>query len=295
MSVAIIINPTAGGNGRAGDRDRHVELAHHVALASGRRADVFFTEHSGHARELAAAARARGAGLVVAWGGDGTINEVASALAFGEVPLAVVPGGSGNGLARALGIASDPAEALRAAFHAEPQAIDVGEIDGRLFVNVAGVGFDAHVASHFNAPENAMRGFAGYAFQTVRGLIEYEASVYEVATPHSRVMVRALFIVLANGAEFGNGVRIAPLARVDDGSLDLVVVEERSRVGTVWEMRRLLSGGLDRAPTWSSRRVQRVTIESAQPMMFHVDGESVQGGTRLEARIHPAALKVCSR
>jgi len=295
MSVAIIINPVSGAAGGAAGAEDFGALARHVALETGDRADVFITARSGHARELAQAARADGARLVVACGGDGTINEVASALAFGEIPLAVVPAGSGNGLARALGICSDPADALRAALRSEPQSIDVGEIDGRFFVNVAGVGFDAHVASLFNAPDNAMRGFAGYAFFTVRGLWEYEAGVYDVVTPHSRATVRALLIALANGAEFGNGVRIAPLARVDDGALDLVVVEERSRMTTIWNMRRLLSGALDRAPIWSSRRVKEVTIESEQPMMFHVDGESVQGGTRLQARIHPAALKICSR
>ena len=264
-----------------------------MAAACGEQADVFVTEQAGHARELARAARAGGARLVVAWGGDGTVNEVASALAFGDAHFAIVPAGSGNGLARELAISADPAAALTSALRAAPRTIDAGEIDGRLFVNLAGIGFDAHVAAQFNAPDNRRRGLAGYAILTARALARYAVARYDIVTPDSRQSVRALLIVLANGCEFGNRIRIAPGACVDDGALDLVVVEERTRLATVWSMRRLVRGSVDRAAAWSSRRVQRVAIESHAPMMFHVDGEAIQGGTRLEARVHPGALKIC--
>jgi YegS/Rv2252/BmrU family lipid kinase len=293
MSIAIIINPMSGARGRASAIGSRVELARRVAAGRGETADVFVTEQVGHARDLAQTARAGGARLVVAWGGDGTVNEVASALAFGDVPLGIVPAGSGNGLARQLGIAAHPETALIAALRATPRAIDAGEIAGRLFVNVAGIGFDAHIAARFNAAENPRRGLAGYAVLTARSLADYTCGRYEVVTPDSRVTVCALLIALANGTEFGNRIRIAPGARVDDGALDLVIVEERSRLGTMCSMWRLLCGSVDRAPIWSSRRVQQVTIDSDTPMMFHVDGEAIQGGTRLDARVHPGALRVC--
>lgn len=295
MSVAIIINPIAGARGRSASSGDCVELARRVAQESGQHADVFVTERPGHARELARTAGGSGATLVIAWGGDGTVNEVASALAFGDVPLGVVADGSGNGLARCLGIVGDPAEALRRAIRAEPRAIDVGEIDGRLFVNLAGIGFDAYIASRFNAPDNPKRGLATYALLTMRGLLEYESRSYDVITPESRTTVRALLVLVANGTEFGNRIRIAPQARLDDGALDLVVVEEQSRAKTIWNLPRLFVGAVERSPIWSARLVQRVTIESEHAMVFHVDGEPVMGGTRLDARIHPAALKICSR
>src|SRR5262245_20218832 len=104
----------------------------------GLRAEVFLTERGGHARELATGALERGATVVVAWGGDGTVNEVAAALAFRHAALGVVPSGSGNGLARELGIPTDPAAALTIALAGRLRVIDCGELDGRLFVNVAG-------------------------------------------------------------------------------------------------------------------------------------------------------------
>ena len=288
----MIINPASGARGRAAAVADRVELARRVAEACGETADVFVTERAGHARDLARTARAGGARLVVAWGGDGTVNEVASALAFGDVPLGIVPAGSGNGLAHELGISDDPATALAAACRAVPRTIDAGEIDGRLFVNVAGIGFDAYIAARFNASNNRRRGLAGYALLIARSLPGYACGRYEIVTPDARATVCAVMVVLANGTEFGNRLRIAPGARIDDGALDLVIVTERSRLETVWNMRWL--GSIDRSSIWSSRRVRQVAIDSDVPMIFHVDGEPIHGGLHLDAKVHAGALRVAA-
>jgi diacylglycerol kinase (ATP) len=293
MSVVVIINPIAGASRRAVSVAARVDLARRVAAASGETADVLVTEQAGHAGELARTACAGGARLVVAWGGDGTVNEVASALAFGDVALAIVPDGSGNGLARALRIPRDAPSALAAALKGTARAIDAGELGGRLFFNVAGIGFDAHVAARFNASGNRRRGLAAYVSLVAREALGYRAARYTITTPEGRASVRSWLVVLANGTEFGNRIRIAPRARVDDGLLDLVIVKENSRLGTLWGMRRLVTGSVERAPQWSSRPIGQATIDSDAPMMFHVDGEPVQGGTTLEARVHPGALKIC--
>src|SRR5262249_34444566 len=153
VSIAIIINPIAGGARPEVARMR-AELAVAVIEQHGETADVVVTERAGHARWLAKAAVNRGARLVIAWGGDGTINEVASALAFGEIPIGIIAAGSGNGLATDLGIDRHAERAITDAMHATPRPIDLGELDGRLFANVAGVGLDAHVASRFNTAGN---------------------------------------------------------------------------------------------------------------------------------------------
>ena len=137
MSIAIIINPISGGASPEAAR-RRAERASAVLTSSGEDGEIFVTERKGHARELAAGAVARGARLVVAWGGDGTVNEVASALAFTRTALAIVPSGSGNGLARELGIARRPERAILQALAATPKAIDAGELGGRMFFSVAG-------------------------------------------------------------------------------------------------------------------------------------------------------------
>lgn len=102
-------------------------------------------------------------------------------------------------------------------------------------------------------------------------------------------------MTIANSAQFGNNARIAPGARVDDGELDLVVLEERSRFGTICRVPRLFNGTIGRVPGCTIRRIREVTIEADQPMAYHVDGEPVTGGTRLSARVHPGALMVAVR
>ena len=289
MSVAVIINPIAGG-GRDSVGAR-VDLARRAAADCGETADVTVTEARGHARALARAARANGARRIIAWGGDGTINEVAGEVAFSGLPIGIVPAGSGNGLARVLGLHQKPLAALRTALGGTPRAIDAGEIAGRLFVNLAGIGFDAHVAARFNAG-STVRGVRGYVLQTARSLLRYQPRQYRLVTDGQSTTVRALFIVVANGREFGNGMLIAPDARIDDGALEVVVVEERSRAATICRVPWLLARSIHRVPIWSSRRGSRIAIACDEPMLFHVDGETVQGGITLDARVHPGALTV---
>jgi diacylglycerol kinase (ATP) len=289
LSVAIIINPIAGGARPAVARTR-AQLALTVVDQHGDPAEVFVTEGVGHARDLAKAAVGRGARLVMAWGGDGTINEVASALAFDEIPLGIIPAGSGNGLARELGVHPRPERAIADALAAEPRPMDLGEIEGRLFANTAGAGFDAHIASRFAASRH--RGFLGYAGITARALADYAPLTYRITTQSGTVNVRAVLVTIANSAQFGNGALIAPGAKVDDGVLDLVVVEERSRFATVCQVPRLFNGTVGRIRGCTIRQIERVTIEADRPMTFHVDGEPVTGGTRLTVRVHPGALRV---
>jgi YegS/Rv2252/BmrU family lipid kinase len=291
-AIAIIINPISGGVRPEAARMR-AELASAIVDRHGDPAEVFVTERAGHARVLTRAAVSRGARLVMAWGGDGTINEVASALAFGEVPLGIVPAGSGNGLARQLGVPANAADAIRHAIRMEPRRIDIGEMGDRLFVNIAGIGVDAHVAWRFNERGGGRRGFITYAATTAAAMMTYRPAQYSITTPDGRVEVRAILVTVANSSEFGNGACIAPGACVDDGLLDLVVMEERWRLRTLWNLPRLFNNTVDRAPGCTIQRIDRATIESEQPMFYHVDGEPVAGGTSLRVRIHPGALNVC--
>ena len=292
MSVTIIINPIAGGARPSVARSR-AQLALTVVDQHGDPAEVFVTEGVGHARDLAKAAVGRGARLVMAWGGDGTINEVASALAFGEIPLGIIPAGSGNGLARELGVHPRPERAIADALAAEPRPMDLGEIEGRLFANTAGAGFDAHIASRFAASRR--RGFLGYAGITARALRTYQPGHYRVTIGGIETAHRAILVTIANSAQFGNNARIAPGARVDDGELDLVVMEEQSRIATLCGMPRLFNGTVERVRGCTIRRIREATIESDQPMTYHVDGEPVHGGTSLRVRVHPGALMVAVR
>lgn len=291
--VSVIINPISGGASHDAARTR-AQTALSAIERHGDQAEVFITERTGHARELAKAAVRRGSRLVLAWGGDGTINEVASALAFDDVPLGIVPSGSGNGLATELRIDRRPDKAIAAALQAVPRRIDLGEVGGRLFVNVAGVGIDAYVAHQFNQAGNIRRGFLTYARITSRALFTYAPLSYRIVTDSGTFETHAVVLTIANGAQYGNNARIAPNASLDDGLLDLVVITESSRLLTVLNVPRLFNRTADRVPGCRITRMRAAAIESSQPMTFHVDGEPAMGGTTLKVRVHPGALWIAA-
>src|SRR6185369_6440673 len=168
-----------------------------------------------------------------------------------------------------------------------------GEIGGRFFVNIAGIGVDAYVASRFSLARR--RGFLGYVGITARALVTYVPTQYRITSGGTTVNTRAILVTIANSAQFGNGARIAPGARVDDGLLDLVMVQERFRLVTLGQLPRLFNGTVDRIRGCTIQKIREVTVEADQPMTFHVDGEPVVGGTRLAARVHPGALQVAVR
>ena len=288
--LAFIINPVAGSARRGSGRADLVGAIRRRCAVAGADHEVAFTERPGHGRELAAALAGRGFSPVVAWGGDGTVNEVASALMRGSAVLGIVPAGSGNGLARELGISLRPEEAIDTALRGRDRVIDVGELAGRPFVNLAGVGLPASVADLF--ARLAGRGLAGYVLATAHELLRYRSERYAVATCERTLEQPALFIELANGRQYGNGAVVAPHARLDDGRLDLVSVDPIGPARAVWGLWRLFNGTIDRHSYVHCSQVDRVTISADRPLRFHVDGEPVQGGCRLSATVHPAALRV---
>jgi diacylglycerol kinase (ATP) len=235
---------------------------------------------------------AGGATLVIAWGGDGTINEVASELAFRDVAFAVIPAGSGNGLARELKIPCDVSHAFAVAFDGAERVIDAGEIEGRLFFNVAGVGLDAQVAQEFAAHGLVRRGFSRYIEIATRRLFSFRAGEYRIVADGVATQTRAILIAIANGRQYGNGAIIAPDARIDDGRLDVIVVRERSALMAISQIPWLFSGRIGRVPGISMTSAREVTIESADRMVYHADGEPGEGGTSIAARIRPRALRV---
>jgi YegS/Rv2252/BmrU family lipid kinase len=291
VSRVVIINPVSGG-GRHRGRER-ASLAASALAGAGFSAEILLTERRGHARELAAAAVARGVTLVCAWGGDGTMNEVASALVRSPASLGLIPAGSGNGLARTLGVAPDPARAIVDACRATPRTMDAGQCEGEWFFSVAGVGFDARVAAGFDAAGFGRRGLSTYVRVTARAFLTYRARAYTI--DGVRTARPALLVTVANSAQFGNGAWIAPHARVDDGRLDLVVVQERHRLASLWAIPRLFTKTVDRVPGVSIRPVSRVVIEDAQPFPYHLDGEPKRPAARLTIEVRPAALQVSVR
>lgn len=252
---------------------------------------MYVTECPGHAYELARAAVERAVPVVCAWGGDGTINEVVRALAFSPAALAIVPGGSGNGFARDLGIPLDPDAALQHLARATARRIDVGELAGRLFCNVAGIGLDALVAARVGQRTDR-GGLPAYLIETTRELWSSRPVEYQIQADHHSFSRRALVVALANSRQYGYRTRIAPTAKLDDGFLDLVVVEGRSLAGNLVRVPSLYTGRFHKVSGVTTLKVGEVQVVADAPMMFHVDGEPVVGDSRLTGRVHPGALRV---
>ena len=290
-TVAVIINPISGITGRLGAARTRAEQAAALIAARGLDAQVFVTERQGHARELAEAALTRGVVSVLAWGGDGTVNEVASALAFRDATLGIIPSGSGNGLARELRIPLDPARAFAVALGGRECRIDGGELDRRLFFNIAGIGLDARVA-HCFADSFARRGLVRYLTIAARELFTFRSSPYAIVTDGAMVRVDALLIAIANARQYGNGALIAPAAALDDGRLDVVVVAGRSPFATILQAPRLFTGQIGRAPGVTSVKAVEVEVTSDHAVPYHVDGEPFVGGLSVRARSRPGALRL---
>ena len=290
--IHVIINPISGAGSDVNAGARRAGIVEDAARERSLEVNVAVTRSAGHARELGAAALTAGAAAVVVWGGDGTFNEAASALIGSSIPVGLVPAGSGNGLAGALGLPRDPLVALRVAFDGRPRTIDAGRMAGRSFFNIGGIGFDARVANLFNQRGAGARGGWPYFVIGVREGCTYCALDYDVRLDDEPFKYKALLMAFANGREYGLGARIAPDASLDDGLLDAIIVPERGIVSRFWDARHLAKGTPQLAPRVITRRVRRAVIEAEGEMEFHVDGEPGRAKGRIEVEVIPGALVI---
>ena len=260
------------------------------AFAAHHGATVTPTTHPRHATALAARALAEGYELIVAAGGDGTINEIAAVLAGTGATLGLVPCGSGNGLGRHLGIHGSVTQALRLLTDGVPQLIDSGRADGHPFFTVAGLGFEAEIADRFNRLPR--RGFLRYLLLSARTFASWRPQDYTIIHRGGREPVRAFTLAVANASQYGNHARIAPRARTDDGRLDLCAVPPISLWNALPLTTRLFSGTVDRVPGVISRQAEHFIVERAAPGLLHTDGEVHPAGRRVEFTVRPASLRV---
>jgi YegS/Rv2252/BmrU family lipid kinase len=292
MRITAIINPVSGAGLDRSAADRRIALLRDTLARTGLSASIHLTERSGHARELAQAAVASHADLAIVWGGDGTVNEVGSGLMNSPTALGLVPAGSGNGLAAGLCVPWRPDAAIQKAVTSPVRTIDVGLLDDRPFFNVAGIGFDAHVAELFNRRGRGNRGRWPYVVIGVREGCRYSARAYRLRLDDEDCRSTALLMAFANGREYGSGACIAPGARLDDGLLEAAIVEDRPVLSRFLHTRYLAMGAFQRTPGVRFRQVRHATIETDGPIEFHVDGEPAVTRDRVEVRILPGALKV---
>lgn len=282
LKTRFIVNPRSGRN--------RAKASRALAFASRHGHSLALTTHAGHAAELARRALDDGCQLIVAVGGDGTLNEVAGALLDGPATLGLVPCGSGNGLARHLGIYGPHRHVFRTLTEGRSCLIDTGLADGHPFFTTAGLGFEAEISARFN--QSGRRGFLRYLALSVTAFREWQPEECVITHESSRERVRAFTLTAANASQYGNNARIAPQARVDDGLLDLCVVPPITPWNALPLLGRLFTGTLAGARDITFRQYARFTIERAAPGLIHTDGEVHHAGARVEFAIRPRSLRV---
>jgi diacylglycerol kinase (ATP) len=289
MKIRFILNPCSGRNAR---RPWLAGFIREFIAARSLDAELVLTAGPRHATELAHAALAAGCDRVIAVGGDGTMNETAQALLHSPAALGLVPCGSGNGLALHLGIPTGlrGALALAADDTSRVAAIDTGTANGRPFFNAMGCGFDAEISRRFN--RLARRGLAAYARI---GLAAFRARQPQWTLIHGdgrSESLHTLLVAVANSDQYGNGARIAPGARVDDGQLDLVAVRPVNVASAAPLLARLFLGKIAGSPRVFRLRSARFLIERASPGLIHTDGETHETGALIDVRVHPRSLRL---
>lgn len=286
--VHFIVNPVAGT--RQVLKSKLPELLSKNLDAEQFDYDIRWTESRGHATELATQAVNDNVDLVVAVGGDGSINEVANALAGTQVPLGVLPFGSGNGLARHLGYPMRKSKAIRVFNRFKVDEMDLFQLSNSYICSTAGIGFDAYVAEQFDNKKS--RGFLGYALGILRAFIKYPYFDYRLELPDRELTGKAFMIVLCNSSQHGYNLKIAPKASVQDGVMDVWVLDKFPRWKATFIFFSILRGLHHKSRYFNSYLTNQVIVETQEPIHFHTDGEPVKKISRIEAEVKPRALRV---
>ena len=288
LRLCFILNP-ASGTGRR--HDWPALLARHLDPARVQ-ADIRRTEYAGHAEALARAAAADGCRVVVAVGGDGTVNEVGRGLLGTGAALGIVPRGSGNGLARHLGVPLGLGASLRRLNAPRFQRIDVGYLNGHPFFCTAGLGFDAHVSQCFAAA--GTRGLATYVRVALREYRRYQPTPVQVELAGNVLATNCYVLAFANAAQYGNNAYIAPQANIQDGLLDLCLIDDLPFWRAVRVSLGLALGNLPTSGAATYHTAHQVLVHAARPLGCHVDGDYVAHATRFEVGLSPLALEVAT-
>jgi diacylglycerol kinase (ATP) len=286
--TCFIFNPTAGTGRRA---DFPTLLTRHFgSLASGDY-ELRPTEGPGHATALAQAAAQGGCRVVVAVGGDGTVNEVGQGLLHQQgTAMGIVPRGSGNGLARHLQVPLNIGAALRRLRQPTFSRMDVGLINGRPFFCTAGLGFDARVSQQFALAGS--RGLSTYLRVTVREYQTFEPVPVVVETNGTTLHTDCYVLAFANASQYGNNAYIAPNANLQDGLLDMCLIDALPPWRAVQVVLGMALGTLPRTGGATYRHTQRATVRAAAPLGYHVDGDYLGHATEFELGLLPLALEV---
>lgn len=283
-TILFIINPKSGTDKKL-----------YVRQIIGKKIDVSkfsyqvrYTEYAGHAEVLAREAVEKGTDIVVAVGGDGTVNEVARALIHTPTALGIIPCGSGNGLARHLQLPMDPEGAIQMINETCIKSLDYGTMNNLPFFCTCGMGFDAFVSMKF--ANSGKRGLLSYIENTLRETLTYKPDTYTLTLDDQQIEQRAFVIACANASQYGNNAFIAPAATMSDGLMDITVLEPFSAIEAPQLALQLFNGTLTTNSRVKTFKARKAHIKRLSKAPVHVDGDPLLTDTEIDVEIHPKGI-----
>ena len=279
--VCFIVNPISG-IGKQREFEKRLEGKPYEY-------DVRYSARPGHETELSRKALQEGYDVIVAVGGDGTVNHVAKALIGTDATLGIIPTGSGNGFARHLKISRNPRKALATIDKMRVKRVDTMRINDETYLSMAGIGFDANVSIAFS--NQSRRGLASYLKVVLQELRDYEPQHYELIVDGKTINTHAFLITFANAAQYGNNIYIAPQAKIDDGYLDLCILKQFPPQAAPKIIHELLTKRINESEYVEAHRCQEVVIH-APKLQCHIDGDPRCFTDEVKITVLPSSLKV---
>ena len=284
-NIAFIVNPISGTKAK----NRVGKLIRELLDLQQFAPTVVVTEYAGHATQLAQQFAMQEYYAVVAVGGDGTVNEVASGLIGSNTALGIVPNGSGNGFARHLDISTRMNRAIEMLNSSEVINVDYGMVNDKPFFSTCGVGFDAVVAEKFSDSE---RGLKGYVQTIFKDLFQYKPESYHLTGQDIDMTTTAFLVNFANASQWGYDAYIAPKASIQDGWLDVAVVSEFPMVAAAGLALSLFTKNIDEKLHMNTLRTKELTLTRESEGVAHIDGTPITMPAELHVRIVEDGLKV---
>lgn len=285
-SVRFIVNPISGTRGKGSIVSLIPEYLDEVRFSY----DVVYTQRSGHAALLAKQAVEDNIDIVVAVGGDGTVNEVARSLTHTKSALAIIPCGSGNGLARHLFIPINPIGALKILAECNIETLDYGTINDQPFFCTCGIGFDAFISQKF--AEAGKRGLFTYVDNTLKEGLSYKPETYQISFDGEEKTYDAFLIACANASQYGNNAYIAPAASMNDGLMDVTILEPFNLLEAPQVVVQLFNKTIDNNRHARTFQCKQVHIHRENPGVVHFDGDPMESGTDIDVKLIEKGINV---
>jgi YegS/Rv2252/BmrU family lipid kinase len=286
ISILFIINPISGtGKKKIVEQLIKEELTHNKFEVS-----IRYTEAVGHATVIAKEGVETCVDVIVAVGGDGSVNEVAKGLIGTNVKMGIIPAGSGNGFARHLNIPMDKRKAVILLNKLHSKSVDTASVNDQLFVGTAGVGFDAHIGLKFD--EASTRGFWTYLKLTFKEYFNYKEQSYQIAIDQKKTInEKAFFMSFCNINQWGNNVFVSPNSNIEDGLIRVVLIRKMNLLSVPFFAFRLFSKSVDKSKYYKEFSGKKVEVNQAINLI-HIDGEPIRLGQKLFVEIKPSSLEV---